>query len=336
MNIKLGGGYHVSMSRLYYTLLLLGLLCAGRVWGAELQQGAITVVYQERDAQLAARSMEVLAEAVAEFGDRLAVGEAPVRVIMVGSINEFLIYARHYSQVAVSGIAHSSEGLIAVKPPRLRSLGDDYFGTLRHELVHILLYRNTDTGILPRWLNEGIAMSLANEYRWASSLQMAKMFVRNRVIEYRNLDFAFLAPGNEMEFGDAYAQAHSMTRFLRDRIGEEKFWAVVLGCKGGTFPDALRDFGDITPQQFWQEYQRSLWRVAVIGTLTSGSLFTPASFLLIIAYFRKRHTNRKTLRRWAAEEAAAGGGQIFSWDRVVEDPEEWKKEYLYDEEDESW
>ena len=40
------------------------------------------------------------------------------------------------------------------------------------------------------------------------------------LVEYRHLDFAFLAPGDEMEFGDAYAQALSMTRYLRNRIGE--------------------------------------------------------------------------------------------------------------------
>ncbi len=304
-------------------------LCAACAWPAVLTQGPIQVSYHTGDLEAADRCIHVLTEATGEFEARLPLGEEPLRVLIAHTTDEFMRYARRYSQVNVNGIAKSSRGLIVVKAPRLRGVGDDFAGTLRHELLHVLLYRNTDTGALPRWLNEGIAMSLANEYYWESTLAMAKMFMGGRIIEYRNLDRAFLAPGDEMVFNDAYAQALSMTRYLRDRLGEEKFWAVVLGCKALPFPDALRQHGGISPRDLWDGYRRSLWLIALIGTLATGSFFTPAAFLVVIAYFRTRQKNRKTLRRWALEEAADTGPELYTWDEIVDGPYEWE----YDEDD---
>jgi hypothetical protein len=318
--------------------LLCALLLAAATMAAapeELVRGPFHIIHQANDAVAAHQTLEVLEHAAHEFGPRLPVGDAPVRVIIAHTLEEFLRHARSFSQVTVSGIAKSPEGLIVVKAPRLRRLGDDYAGTLRHELVHVLLHRNTNADALPRWLNEGLAMSLANEYYWASALQIAKMFLDNRLLEYRLLDHAFLAPGNEMEFGDAYAQALSMTRYLRDKLGEDRFWAVVLGVRELSFPDALRQHGGITPQEFWQGYRRSLWLVALLGTMATGSFFTPAAFLLIAAYFRKRGSNRRTLRRWAREETEEDPrDRVFSWDDVVDGPHEWEEEP--DEEDEPW
>lgn len=312
-------------------VLLMALVC-GSAFAAELHDGILTVIYHEDDARIAEQSVAILNAAMDEFGERLPAGEEPIRVIIAHTPGEFARHASRFSQVTVSGIARSREGIIVVKAPYLRQVGSDFRGTLRHELVHVLLYRNTDTDTLPRWLNEGIAMSLANEYRWASPLRVAKMFLSNRMIKYYNLDLVFLAPGDELEFNDAYAQALSMTRYLRDELGEDRFWAVVLGCKELSFPDALRQLGKMPPRRFFDGYRRSLWRIALIGTLSSGSLFTPMAFMVIIVYFRKRRQNRKILDHWELEEAAATADELFSWDAVVEDPEAWKQEHGEEEE----
>ena len=297
-----------------------------------LEEGAVRVSYHERDKAAAEWSLDVVREALAEFGDELPPGDEPIHVIVAHTLNEFMQYAHRFSGLTVSGVAKSRQGLIVVKAPRLRKASGDFAGTLRHELVHVLLYRNADTGALPRWMNEGIAMSLANEYRWASMLKVARMFLENRIIEYRHLDRAFLAPGNEMEFNDAYAQALSMTRSLRDWVGEERFWNVVRGTSALSFPDALRRFGGMSTREFWQRYKRSLYKIALIGTLASGSFFTPAALLLIVAYIRRRAKDRKIIRRWEAEEAAnADAPEIFSWDAVVEDPDAWKQGYDQDD-----
>ncbi len=308
-------------------LALGGGFCAVPVSAEMLERGVFQVVYGAEDAALAEPTMQVLEEAVVEFGDRLPTGDATIRVIIVESYQQFAQFAPNFQQADVSGVAKSAQGVVAVKPPRLRAPGGDYRGTVRHELVHVLLHRNVETANLPRWLNEGLCMSLANEYRWASMLEVGKMFLFGRVIPYRQLDLAFLAPGNDLRFGNAYAQALSMTRTLRNDLGEDAFWRMILSTRDQPFPRALEEFGGMTVNDFIARYYRSLWLVAVVSALTSGSLFGPIAVLAIVAYFRKRHTNRKTLQRWAIEEAEedADPVTVFDWDQVLEDADAWKK-----------
>jgi hypothetical protein len=224
----------------------------------------------------------------------------------------------------VSGLARPHQGLIIVKAPRLRGVREDFRGTLRHELVHILLARNVNTAFLPKWLNEGLCMMLANEHYWNSLFTIARMYVQRRIIPYRDLDLSFAMPGDEREFGDAYAQALSMTRFLRDRLGEERFWQVVLATRELTFMEAMKTHAGMNVAAFWDAYRASLWKIAVIGTVGSGSLFFIPAFLLILAVIRKKFTNRKILRRWEQEERE--GDVILSWDDVSEGLHDWEIE----------
>jgi len=52
---------------------------------------------------------------------------------------------------------------VAVRAPYLVEGPASFAGTLRHELLHVLLARNVNLDHLPRWLNEGIAMRYARE-----------------------------------------------------------------------------------------------------------------------------------------------------------------------------
>ena len=298
----------------------------------QLEGGPFRIVHHPDDVETARASLAILETALEEFSTRLPPGEGLIHIVIAHDLTEFRRYASHFGSLQISGLARPAEGLIVVKGPRLRAAGDDYGGTLRHELAHILLYRNVDTALLPKWLNEGLCMSLANEHYWSSMYQMTEMFAGNRIIEYRYLDLTFLSPGSEMAFGDAYAQALSMTRTLRNRLGEETFWAVVLDVGDGTtFGRSLEMHADLTVTEFWEKYRRSLWKTAVIGSIATGSLFGPASLLVIVAYFRKRRGNKKVLDRWEAEERRGRAGYdadwedtLDFWDEVIEDPEAWE------------
>jgi hypothetical protein len=314
-------------------VILLGLLAAATFSPAcaeVLEAAPFRIEFHRRDADLAKVSLQVLREAQREFEALLPSGEDPIRVIVAHTMKEFLDHAQFFGQLTVSGIARPDQGLIVVKAPHLRRVGDDYRGTLRHELVHVLLHRNVNTAYLPRWLNEGLSMSLANEYYWQSVIELGQMYASGRIIEYKDLDLAFYAPGTEMKFGDAYAQALSMTRWMRDEFGEETFWNIIHDTKDLPFADALERHTGLTVREFWEHYRGSLWQLAIIGIFTSGSLFTPAAILAIIAYLRKRAQNQRTLEQWAVEEAE--DDMILSWDEVAEGPYEWEE----DEEEDSW
>lgn len=307
-------------------ILIFGLVPFFVAHADTLESGVFRIEYTAGDETIAKQSFDTLEGALREFGHRLKPGTDPITVRIASDLAAFNRDASQYMGSDVSGISKSWKGLIVVKAPYLRRGGDDYHGTLRHELVHVLLYRNTGTGNMPRWLNEGICMSLANEFHWAAPLHVARMFFRGGIIEYRLLDRALTAPDSGMVFSDAYAQSLSMTRYLRDTIGEEKFWALVYGMKTLGFGDALRKFGGISPKVLWDGYRTSLWWIALIGALTSGSLMTPAALLAIVAWAKRSRMQRKALKRMGEEERLDDETRLFSWDDVVEDPDAWKGE----------
>lgn len=304
-----------------------------------LTQGPFVVAHAPEDESHARAALAVLTEFAQSVAHRLPVGDAPVRVLVAPTAAEFQKHARSFLPGQVSGLARPSEGLMVVRPPTLRAGGGagDFGTTLRHELVHILLARNVDDALMPNWLNEGVAMHLSREYQIASPVAVAQMFLEGRIIPYRDLDMAFMTPGEEREFNDAYAQALSMTRHLHRRLGEEGFWALVLALRDMPFPDALHRHAGMTVAEFWDGYHRSLWYVALIGVLASGSFFTPAAFLVIIVWFRKRRRDREVLDQWEREEAAGRRHRepVLSWEEALDDETTYVPG-IDDEEDEEW
>ena len=297
---------------------------------AELSRGPLHVEYAPGDEALARESLEILDKAVAEFGAHLPAGNDPIRVTICPTIEVFRQFAGKYGMARVGGIAKSPQGVIVVKAPYLLPSGQDYRGMLRHELIHVLLARNTEEAYVPRWVDEGVAMVVSQELRWESSLRIARMYVRKRIIPYNELNFAFAPIGDEGVFGDAYAEALSMTRYVIDRIGEERFWELVRSMKTISFEEALHNEAGLTPGALYDGWRRSLWKVALLASLVSGfSAFQLMAILLVLAYLRKQRRGRKLVRQWEEEE---DGPEVFSWDKLEEGPYPWEEEY--DDEDE--
>lgn len=312
---------------------LLILLARHTVFGGEIDAPPFDVTYPDEHRDLASESLAVLQESLIAYTNRLPAGEAPIQIVICGTHADFARYAGSLSQTSVTGVALPEAGIIALKTPDITPGGSDYKGALRHELIHVLLARNSGSGNLPRWLNEGIAMVLSGEHRIGSSIRVGQMYAQGRLIPYRDLFFVFLEPGKETEFSDAYAQALSMTRFLMERIGEDTFWRVVYATKTETFGNALRAEASLSPADFYDDWVGSLWKVALIFSLVSGfSIFQVMAILTIVAYLRKRRKGQATLREWADEEGGDPG-----WDGVEPELSPWEEEELWrDEEDKEW
>ena len=311
-------------------LALLGAVAHAGDETAELARGLLHIEYAPGDKALAQESLDILDKALGEFGSRLPAGNGPIRVTICPTIEAFRRYAGKYGMARVGGIAKSPQGVIVVKAPYLLPGGEDYPGMLRHELIHVLLARNTEETYVPRWFDEGIAMVLSGELRWESGLRIARMYVRKRLIPYNELNFAFAPIGDEGVFGDAYAQALSMTRYIVDRIGEDRFWELVRSMKTVSFEEALQNQAGLSPGALYDGWRRSLWKVALLASLVSGfSAFQLMAILAIVAYLRKRHRGRKLIQQWENEEIEP---EVFSWDKIEEGPYPWEEEY--DEEDE--
>lgn len=299
-------------------------LCSALAWGDTLAGGPFTIEYAPGDQALAEQSLKVLEAALTEFSAHLEGGTAPIQVHIATTPEEFQRYAARLPGKRVIGVAQPDKGVIVVKSPTLAGVEQDYGGTLRHELVHVLLYRTVGGDRLPRWLNEGLAMMLAGEYRWAAPFTVARMYAGRSIIPYKDLDFALMAPGTEMEFGSAYAQSLSMTRFLYDEMGSSAFWTLVRSCKDVYFADALRMYVRQNPAEFFEGYRASLWKVALVGLAASGFVVILNPLVFFWALYLRRRKNQAILDAWEEEERE-DGEPPFSWDEVVEDPDAWKE-----------
>lgn len=307
-------------------LALIVVLISCTVPAATITGGPFTVEYARGEEALAQRTLVVLEAALAEFAGRLPSGDAPIHVVVCATMQGFRRHAGRMGTRPVEGIARSAEGVIVVKAPGLRREAFDYEGTLRHELVHVLVARNANMAAVPRWLNEGIAMTVGKDFRWESMFRVARMYLQGRLIAYPELDFAFVAPETDLQFGDAYAQALSMTRFLRDRIGEETFWELVYAMRTEPFGAALRAKAGLTPLELYEEWRRTLWKVALISSLVSGfSVFQLMAVLVIVAYWRKRRRGKRLLMQWEKEEAEEDA-IMFPWQlEGTEPPYPWEE-----------
>ena len=289
-----------------------------------LQGGLFQVRYADADKTLAGETLGILQEALAEFARDLPAGEAGIDVTICHSYQEFRQAAGTYGTAHVGGIAKSHAGVIVVKAPKLLPDGSDYRGMLRHELIHVLLARNTNEANVPRWFDEGVAMVVSREMRWESGMRIARMYVRRQLIPYPEMNLAFAPLGDEALFGDAYAQALSMTQYIKGQIGEARFWELVHALRGQSFERALRAFAGFTPATLYDAWRGSLWKVAVITSIVSGfSAFQLMAVLLLVAYWRKWRQGQVILQQWEEEESEP---PVFSWEALEDDPYPWEKE----------
>lgn len=272
---------------------------------ASAQQSVFQIETPGLDPAVSQFTQSVIEDAAREFDHRLPLGMNPIYVRVCATVDEFAALAGNFAQPNVTGIAIPSESRIIIKAPALVPPHADFRGTIRHELVHILLERNVNVDRLPRWLNEGIAMYLSKEHRWDSTFQVAQMYMQNSLIPYHELDLVLQQAGAEMEFGSAYAQSLSMTRFLIDQLGEDVFWDLIRDLDIMSFGDTLRLRLDMLPIDFYDAWVRSLtstsWSVSLISGIT---LFQIMAIITIYAYWRKKRRGDIRLEQWAREDAA--------------------------------
>lgn len=303
-------------------LFALALQAGAAVDPQEISAGIFTIEYWPGDEHIATEALDLLEKGLADFSRRLPPGNQPIRVTLCRTLQEFQARAGQYGRAWVGGVARAHSGVITVKTPALLPGKQDFRGLLRHELLHVLLARNIDENNSPRWFNEGVAMVISGEYRWGSMARVARMFASRRVIPYHNLDFAFLPMGDEILSGDAYAQALSMTRFLIDRIGEDKFWDLVLAMRQVPFETALMQSAALNPGAFYAAWRRSLWKLALItGSASAFSVFNIMIVLLFLAWARKRRQNRIIMQLWEEEDGAPS-----EWHNHYVSPEKWQEE----------
>jgi len=281
---------------------------------------AIVRILGERSRQIEERVMEDLGP--------LSLGT--VRVRIAAAEQEFLDAwpGTGRPQKWAAAVASPQEGRIVMKSPRLL-LGsrETYEIIFMHEVAHIALHRamarspGAAKGAvvpdapyasplpeprqpeIPLWLHEGYAQVLARQWSPSQELLLTRAVLRKDLIPLGSLVRGFPTDANRARL--AYAESADLVHYLIRRYGREEFhrFLSALG-EEASFGAACRqvfqeDF--FTLEDSWRRHLqiRYTWFPLLAST---GTLWFLTTVVFLLAYLRKRISNRKKIRQWSQQD----------------------------------
>lgn len=176
---------------------------------------------------------------------------------------------------------------------------------IRHELCHLLLHRHIPSGLLPRWLDEGVAQwasdGLSELVDGGDRRLLQRAVNAGRHFSLRELDEAFY--GSPQTVALAYAQSAGLVRFLVDRFGDRALVRLLEDMGRGVDLDAgVRLAAGISVSEWEALWERSFKtvgaRLAALAAHLYPTLFFLMALLTLVAFARYRRRRRAM----AAEE----------------------------------
>ena len=262
----------------------------------------LTFVFQEQDRVLAERLWPLM------IGDRREI-MARLQLQPPGALRVVLAPTQEAFRQAVGGALPDALGIynpgtrtVVLRSPRSNPGGQwDLRGVARHELAHGILDLAIE-GPIPRWLNEGLAILMADELSFLDDSQLTLLAFRERLIPLTLLMATF--PDTEHAMDQAYAEAASFARFLLRRDGMEGLRRLLAHMAAGeemnrafalTYGEPLAAL-----EQAWQEQLsgRFSWFALVTPISVLGAVGAP---LAVAGWLRRRIQARRRLREWEAE-----------------------------------
>ncbi len=106
-----------------------------------------------------------------------------------------------------------------------------------HELTHVLVGHLTFSclGIVPTWLNEGLAVYSEGDLDPTSQAQLENAIQNNTLMSVRSLSGAFSEVADKANL--SYSESYSIVKFLLDTYGRAKMTALLLDLRDGNTPD---------------------------------------------------------------------------------------------------
>lgn len=206
-----------------------------------------------------------------------------------------------------SGVAFPAEGIILLSFTAPETwIRPDMETLLVHELSHVALHRALNGHAVPRWFAEGLAIAHSGEHSLARIRTLWAASLEGGLIPLRELSSGFGARHGEVDL--AYSQAADFVGFMMDTEARAAQLRALSGrlAAGEAFQPAFAAAYGTSLADF--EYS---WRVHVAQrfgrwpSILSGLtvVWALAALLLVVGYLRVRGRQRRTLQRWALEEA---------------------------------
>lgn len=204
-----------------------------------------------------------------------------------------------------AGVAYSELGLVLLtQAPVHPTSQHDLVQVFRHELAHVALYDALGAAHVPRWFNEGFAVLSSGETSWPRLQTLWTATLADTLLPLSQMERTF--PSDEVTAGVAYAQAVDVVRFLLRSEEQFRFRALIERLKENQgFEPALQGSYGIDLAELEQEWREDVakrytfWPVLFGGTL----LWVGMIGLFALGWKRRRARAKRTLERWAREEA---------------------------------
>ena len=109
--------------------------------------------------------------------------------------------------------------------------------TIAHELTHVLVGHLTFSclGVVPTWLNEGLAVYAEGELEPFSAIQLNDAIRNNELLSVRSLSGGFSEVPSQAYL--SYSESYSIVKFLIETYGQDNMNSLLITLRDGTTID---------------------------------------------------------------------------------------------------
>ncbi len=269
-----------------------------------LSRGDVTVFYRLADARPAARILEVAVSrgsAVAHSAGLAELGQVTIYVASTGDEFRVLTYGGVPDWGA--GCAFPDRGVIVLRNPVTAPDPLHMEDVVVHEIAHIAAGRVLSGVHVPRWFHEGIAMTLAGEWRLPRSSVLAGAGAAGGLIPLDELAVAF--PAGAADAMLAYSESFYAVRFLMEEAGPATPAEVLFAiAEAASFEKGVEALSGRTLQVFERDALASFKGRFGWGVFLSrwNVMFVVLALLMLAGGAVRLARSRRLLREWESEE----------------------------------
>ncbi|MBS1271704.1 MAG: hypothetical protein MAGBODY4_00836 [Candidatus Marinimicrobia bacterium] len=293
-----------------------------------LSYGWGTIYYGPDEQKLAKSSAEKIALSLERIHHLLGLEvKEPFPVVIAPSKEVYKKYAGNLPEWSAGATTYPL-GRIVLKSPSLgRSSIWDYDATLQHEVAHVIIGQHINPNRLPRWLNEGLAMSVADQHTMRDMYTLAQAALRDNLIPLDQIEQMLSFHSQRALL--AYIQSHDAVRFIQQEFPKNTLARVFDFMQENPELSWSRSFEKIAGvSQFYFEWH---WQKKVkqsynwLTVLSSDTLFWLIfPVLAILAYLAIRWRNRKKMKRWQQEEEERDSKSDWDFEYLPDEDDKWR------------
>jgi hypothetical protein len=297
-------------------------LCAVCIWAGahaaeadgagsrlEARDGDFTVYYRAGEERAARVMLDVAASRGREVARRAGLAAlGPVRIYVAGSDDEFRELTFGGVPDWGAGCAFPDRGVIVLRNPVTVPDPLHMEDVVVHEVAHIAAGRVLGDVRVPRWFHEGIAMTLAGEWRLPISASLASAGPSGELFPLSELAGRF--PSGSGEAMLAYTESFHAVRYLMDEAGPATPAELLHGIAAAGFEGGIRGLTGRTLAEFEEDAVASFRTRFGWGVFLTrwNVLFAALTVLVLAGGLLRLARGRRLLRQWEEEERARATG----------------------------